>query len=91
MGKAERLWPTALSASVAAIPALMIGFTFAFPSSAILDLTADSAGLPEDYRFSLALADIFAVRTRNHAQRCIFTDDFPNLSVVCTAKLLTRG
>lgn len=57
----ERLWTTGLSALVASIPALMIGYTFAFPSSAILDLTEDKAGLPEDYRFSLALADIFAV------------------------------
>jgi hypothetical protein len=65
MGKEERLWPTALCSFVAAIPALMIGYTFAFPSSAILDLTAETAGLPENYRFSIALADIFAVRFRN--------------------------
>ena len=57
----ERLWSTSLSAVVASIPALMIGYTFAFPSSAILDLTEDKADLPEDYRFSHSLADIFAV------------------------------
>lgn len=62
MGNEERLWSTTLSALVAAVPALMIGFTFAFPSSAIIDLTTETAGLPEDYLFSLALADIFAVR-----------------------------
>lgn len=61
ISKEERLWPTCLSALVASIPALMIGYTFAFPSSALLDLTEDCAGLPEDYRFSLALADFFAV------------------------------
>ena len=62
MGKTEeRLWTTGLSALIASIPALMIGYTFAFPSSAILDLTEDDAGLPEDYRFSISFADIFAV------------------------------
>lgn len=66
MGTEERLWSTTFSSLVAAIPALMIGYTFAFPSSAILDLTSDeTADLPENYRFSLALADIFAVRFRN--------------------------
>ena len=65
MSKEERLWPTGVCSLVAAIPAVMIGFTFAFPSSAILDLTAENAGLPEDYRFSIALADIFAVRFHN--------------------------
>ena len=61
----ERLWSTALSSLVAAIPALMIGYTFAYPSSALLDLTEDNAGLPEDYRFSVLLADIFAVSFRH--------------------------
>ena len=61
ISKEERLWPTSISALVASIPALMIGYTFAFPSSALLDLTEDSAGLPEDYRFSIGLADVFAV------------------------------
>ena len=61
MGKTgERLWTTGISALVASIPAFMIGYTFAFPSSAILDLTDDAAGLPEDYRFSLSFSDIFA-------------------------------
>ena len=68
MGTEERLWPTTFSSLVAAIPALMIGYTFAFPSSAILDLTSETADLPENYRFSLALADIFAVRFRNQEQ-----------------------
>ena len=57
----ERLWSTSVSALIASIPALMIGYTFAFPSSALLDLTEDNAGLPEDYQFSLSLSDIFAV------------------------------
>ena len=61
MGRGERVGPTAFSSLVAAIPALMIGFTFAFPSSAILDLTAETAGLPENYRLSIHLADTFAV------------------------------
>ena len=74
MGKTERLWATTLSSLVAAIPALMIGFTFAFPSSAILDLTAETAGLPEDYRFSLDLADIFAVRSRNKPHQRIVSN-----------------
>lgn len=57
----ERLWSTSVSALVASIPALMIGYTFAFPSSALLDLTEDRAGLPEDYRFSISFSEIFAV------------------------------
>ena len=63
MGNEERLGPTAFSSLVAAIPALMIGYTFAFPSSAILDLTTESAGLPENYRLSIHLSDTFAVRS----------------------------
>ena len=78
MGKEERLWSTTLSALVAAIPALMIGYTFAFPSSAILDLTTDKAGLPEDYWLSLDLAEIFAVRYRNFppSETCAVTAYF---------------
>lgn len=57
----ERLWSTSISALVASVPALMIGYTFAFPSSALLDLTEDRAGLPEDYQFSMSFSEIFAV------------------------------
>lgn len=64
VNKRERLWSTSISALVASIPALMIGYTFAFPSSAILDLTEDRAGLPEDYWFSRSFSETFAVRLR---------------------------
>ena len=58
----ERLWATALAALVAAVPALLVGYTIGFPSSALLDLTGDpAAGIPSDYVFSSTLADVFAV------------------------------
>lgn len=58
----ERLWTTALASLVAAVPALLVGYTLGFSSSALLDLTGDAAaGIPKDYVFSSAVADVFAV------------------------------
>ena len=59
----ERLWSTAIAAFVASIPALLVGYTLGFPSSALLDLTGNgTADIPSSYVFSSTLGDIFAVR-----------------------------
>ena len=53
----ERLWATAISASVAAIPTLLVGYTLGYPSSAIPQLQA----LPPGRQFSDLLAALFGV------------------------------
>jgi len=53
----ERLWATGISATVAAIPALLVGYTLGYPSSTLSELTA----LPSDFRFSDLLASLFGV------------------------------
>ena len=58
----QRLWSTAVSAFVVSIPALLVGYTIGFPSSALLDLTGDEGDLPKDYQFTTLLSDLFAVR-----------------------------
>lgn len=61
----ERLWSTALSALVASIPSLLVGYTIGYASSAILDLTGrGTAHLPKDYRFSPRQSELFAVSCR---------------------------
>ena len=50
----ERVWSTCVSTLVASIPALLIGYTIAFPSSAVLVLM-------KDYQFSTQLLDVFGV------------------------------
>ena len=58
----QRLWSTAVSAFIASIPALLVGYTIGFPSSALLDLSGDTGDLPKDYQFTTLLSDLFAVR-----------------------------
>ena len=72
-GTRERVWSTAVSAIVASIPALLLGYTLGFPSSALLDLTEDDAGLREDYQLTLLLSDLFAVS--NPVARCMRCHD----------------
>ena len=57
----RRLRLTILAATIASIPSLLGGYTIAFPSSALLDLTGDVV-LPKDYRFNTHLSELFAVR-----------------------------
>lgn len=60
----ERIWSTCLSTLVASIPALLIGYTIAFPSSALLVLMDGwrEGHLPsKDYQFDTELADVFSV------------------------------
>ena len=62
----ERVWSTCVSTLVASIPALLIGYTVAFPSSALLLLMGDwrERHLPSKaYEFSTELADVFGVRS----------------------------
>ena len=61
-GTRERLWPTIVSTLVASISALLLGYTYGFPSSALLDLTGDVEELPENYQLNTLLSDLFAVR-----------------------------
>ena len=53
----ERVWATAISASVAAIPTLLVGYTLGYPSSTIPDLQA----LPPGRQFSGLLSALFGV------------------------------
>ena len=57
----RRLRLTIVAATIASIPSLLGGYTIAFPSSALLDLTGDVV-LPKDYRFNTHLSELFAVR-----------------------------
>ena len=57
----SRLWSTALSAFVVSIPALLVGYTLGFASSALLDLTGGAADVPEAYLFNRFVSDLFAV------------------------------
>ena len=53
----ERLWATAISASVAAIPTLLVGYTLGYPSSTIPQLQA----LPSGRQFGDLLTALFGV------------------------------
>lgn len=53
----ERVWATAISAFVAAIPTLLVGYTVGYPSSTIPDLQA----LPPGRQFSGLLSALFGV------------------------------
>ena len=75
----SRLWSTALSAFVVSIPALLVGYTLGFASSALLDLTGGAADVPEAYLFNRLVSDLFAVsyvaygkesHIRNIARQC---------------------
>ena len=60
-----RVWSTCLSTIVACIPALLVGYTIAFPSSAVLVLMDGwkEGRLPgKDYQFSTELSSVFGVR-----------------------------
>ena len=60
----ERIWSTCVSTLVASVPALLIGYTVVFPSSALLVLMGDwrEGHLPSKaYLFSTELADVFGV------------------------------
>lgn len=57
----ERLWSTAVASLVAAMPSLMVGYTLAFPSSALLDLMGEDTDLPRDFYFDDTIAEAFAV------------------------------
>ena len=62
----ERVWVTLLLASVASIPALLVGCTLGFPSAALLDLK-DLEERPE-FKFNSLLSDVFGV--------CCFVDNY---------------
>ena len=55
----ERLWSTTISALIASIPALLVGFTIGYPSPALLELRARE--VPDDFRFTTLLSDLFGV------------------------------
>lgn len=62
-GRRERLWPTIVSTLVASISALLLGYTYGFPSTALMDLTGDVEEISDSYQFSTTLlCDLFAVR-----------------------------
>lgn len=65
LGTRERFWSTCISTLVASIPALLIGYTIVFPSSALLVLLGSWDGdgsLPsQSYQFSTVLLDVFGV------------------------------
>ena len=63
-GTRERLWSAGVSSLVASIPALLIGYTIAFPSSALPVLMGGWAEgrLPgREYQFNTRLSDFFGV------------------------------
>ena len=57
----ERKWSVVVSSVIAAIPALLLGITLAFPSNVIPDLTGEATELPQDFFLSTRLLSAFAV------------------------------
>ena len=57
----ERCWSTAIVAFIVPIPIFLMGFTFAFASSATLDLTGDATELPPGYILPTHFISIFVV------------------------------
>ena len=57
----ERLYPTLVSALIVCISSTVMGYTFGFSSSAILELTEGVQNLPKDYRFSTFISEAFTV------------------------------
>ena len=58
----ERKWSISAASLIAALPALLLGLTLAYPSNAILDLTGEATELPSEFFFSsLLLLSVFAV------------------------------
>lgn len=60
----ERLWTTCIASLVASTPVMLMGFTLAFPSSALPELMGgwEEGSLPgKDYEFSTRLSDAFSV------------------------------
>ena len=69
-GGRPRFWPTTISSFVAAIPALLVGYTIGFASPALPNLTGESSGaIPSNYVFSSSLADLFAVSVERERER----------------------
>ena len=60
----ERSWSTCLVTVIVPIPIFLMGFTFAFASSAILDLSGEATELPPDYILSTYLVSIFVVSSK---------------------------
>ena len=72
----ERLWSTFLSACVASIPGMLVGYTLGFASSALLDLTGDGAAdVPETYLFTRLISDLFQVSLNAADIEFRFPDD----------------
>lgn len=61
LSTSERCWSTAIVAFIVPIPIFLMGFTFAFASSATLDLTGDATELPPGYILPTHLISIFVV------------------------------
>ena len=57
----ERQWATVVFSLISPIPMLLTGFTAAFPSSAVLDLTGEATEFPNDFFLSTLLISIFVV------------------------------
>ena len=57
----ERRWSVGISSFIAAILALLMGFTIGFPSNAILDLAGEATELPSEYLLPTSLLSVFAV------------------------------
>ena len=61
----ERRWSVGLCTVVGSILSFLMGFTVAYPSNAILDLTGEAKELPPNYLLSTQLLSVFAVRNLN--------------------------
>ncbi len=64
----ERVWSSAVSSLIAAIPALLVGITIGFPSPVLSELTSDS--IDQKYKFDYIMQDLFAVSGYRHHSLC---------------------
>ena len=57
----ERRWSVGISSVIAASLGLLLGFSIAFASNAILDLAGEAPELPSEYLFPTSLLSVFIV------------------------------
>lgn len=93
----ERLWSTAVSSLIGAIPALLVGFTIGFPSPVLTELTSDS--VDEKYKFDNLMSDLFAVsethcgseRDKSYlCQQLVFVRNAKDMFCLVTCMLLQQ-
>jgi len=86
----ERLWATTIFVTVSAVPALLVGYTLGFSSSALLELT--DKNLPLDRQFSDLLSSLFGVskqKRNNFSKKFCYIQTAFILTSLCNLKVFS--